>query len=202
MKKLTTLLLTGLLVLAVPLMAGAEKEKYKSDDYSFSKIKNVTITDVSMGTSNIANLRTESPASLQDTVLNVTTDALRDRHLNVGSTRALNPQVKINIIINSLGSYLEHKAAYDTTETVDKKEVGKDEHGNDIVVTVPTQETVHHPAEDISHAVANIRFVVTDVRSGKQVYTVTDSRERSGDNDPSGMLHRICKDFAKDITRD
>jgi len=202
MKKLTTLLLTGLLVLAVPLMAGAEKEKYKSDDYSFSKIKNVTITDVSMGTSNIANLRTESPASLQDTVLNVTTDALRDRHLNVGSTRALNPQVKINIIINSLGSYLEHKAAYDTTETVDKKEVGKDEHGNDIVVTVPTQETVHHPAEDISHAVANIRFVVTDVRSGKQVYTVTDSRERSGDNEPSGMLHRICKDFAKDITRD
>ena len=202
MKKLTTLLLTGLLVLAVPLMAGAEKEKYKSDDYSFSKIKNVTITDVSMGTSNIANLRTESPASLQDTVLNVVTDALRDRHLNVGSTRALNPQVKINIIINSLGSYLEHKAAYDTTETVDKKEVGKDEHGNDIVVTVPTQETVHHPAEDISHAVANIRFVVTDVRSGKQVYTVTDSRERSGDNDPSGMLHRICKDFAKDITRD
>jgi len=202
MKKLTTLLLTGLLVLAVPLMAGAEKEKYKSDDYNFSKIKNVTITDVSMGTSNIANLRTESPASLQDTVLNVTTDALRDRHLNVGSTRALNPQVKINIIINSLGSYLEHKAAYDTTETVDKKEVGKDEHGNDIVVTVPTQETVHHPAEDISHAVANIRFVVTDVRSGKQVYTVTDSRERSGDNDPSGMLHRICKDFAKDITRD
>jgi len=202
MKKLTTLLLTGLLVLAVPLMAGAEKEKYKSDDYNFSKIKNVTITDVSMGTSNIANLRTESPASLQDTVLNVTTDALRDRHLNVGSTRALNPQVKINIIINSLGSYLEHKAAYDTTETVDKKEVGKDEHGNDIVVTVPTQETVHHPAEDISHAVANIRFVVTDVRSGKQVYTVTDSRERSGDNEPSGMLHRICKDFAKDITRD
>ena len=189
-------------MLAVPLMAGAEKEKYKSDDYNFSKIKNVTITDVSMGTSNIANLRTESPASLQDTVLNVTTDALRDRHLNVGSTRALNPQVKINIIINSLGSYLEHKAAYDTTETVDKKEVGKDEHGNDIVVTVPTQETVHHPAEDISHAVANIRFVVTDVRSGKQVYTVTDSRERSGDNDPSGMLHRICKDFAKDITRD
>ena len=202
MKKLITLLLTGLLVLAVPFTVGAEKEKYKADDYNFSKIKNVTITDITMGTSNIANLRTDSPASQQDTVLNVVTDALRDRHLNVGSTRALKPQLKINIIINSLGSYLEHKAAYDTTETVDKKEVGKDENGNDIVVTVPTQETVHHPAEDISHAVANIRFVVTDVRSGTQVYTVTDNRERSSEDDPSGMLHRICKDFAKDITRD
>ena len=100
MKKLITLLLTGLLVLAVPFTVGAEKEKYKADDYNFSKIKNVTITDITMGTSNIANLRTDSPASQQDTVLNVVTDALRDRHLNVGSTRALKPQLKINIIIN------------------------------------------------------------------------------------------------------
>jgi len=202
MQKITAFLLTCLLVLALPLVAGAEKEKYKSDSYQFSNVKNVTITGVSMGNSTYANLRTDSPAAMQDTVLNMTSDALRARHLNVGSTRALDPDLKISVVINSLGSYIEHKAAYDTTETVDKKEVGKDEHGNDIVVTVPTQQTVHHPAEDITHAVAVIRFVATDVRTGKEVYTVTDNRERAGDTDPSGMLHRICKDFAKDITRD
>ena len=202
MQKITAFLLTCLLVLALPLVAGAEKEKYKSDSYQFSNVKNVTITGVSIGNSTYANLRTDSPAAMQDTVLNMTSDALRARHLNVGSTRALDPDLKISVVINSLGSYIEHKAAYDTTETVDKKEVGKDEHGNDIVVTVPTQQTVHHPAEDITHAVAVIRFVATDVRTGKEVYTVTDNRERAGDTDPSGMLHRICKDFAKDITRD
>ena len=126
MQKITAFLLTCLLVLALPLVAGAEKEKYKSDSYQFSNVKNVTITGVSMGNSTYANLRTDSPAAMQDTVLNMTSDALRARHLNVGSTRALDPDLKISVVINSLGSYIEHKAAYDTTETVDKKEVGKD----------------------------------------------------------------------------
>jgi hypothetical protein len=201
MKKWTTVLLTALMVLALPLVAGAEKEKFKSDDYNFSRVKNVTISSISMGTSNYANLRTESPSTMENMVNDTLRDALESRHLNVGSTRALNPDLKINVVINSLGSYIEHKAAYDTEETVDKKEVGKDENGNDIVVTVPTKETVHHPAEDITHAVAVLRLTATDVRTGKEVYSVTDNRERSSESDPSGMLHRICKDFAKDISK-
>ena len=39
MQKITAFLLTCLLVLALPLVAGAEKEKYKSDSYQFSNVK-------------------------------------------------------------------------------------------------------------------------------------------------------------------
>lgn len=201
MKKFITLFLTFVLLLALPTLAGAEKEKFKSGDFDFKKVKSVAIASV--GTREYTRATYKADFGMEDKVYTALEGALAKRHLKVASAaKAVRPNLKIKVIINALGTYTEHKAAWDETTTVDKKEVGKDENGNDVVVTVPTQETVHHPAEDISHAVAELEMVATDVRTGKDVYRITDSRERSSETDTSGMLHRICTDFAKDITRD
>lgn len=200
MKKLITCFLTVFMLLALPALAGAEKEKYKNEDYDFSTVKVVKLEGITSQTPARANFRSDD--ALEDKVYTALEAALSKRNVNL-AVNAMHgtPKLKIKVIVHALGTYLEHKPAYDATETVNKKEVGKDEHGNDVVVTVPTQETVHHPAEDISHAVAELEFMATDFRSHKQVYTVTDSRERASETDTSGMLHRICSDFARDITR-
>ena len=204
MKKILTLLLAIIALVSIPLTVSAEKDKWKDEDYNFKKIKNVVIADISVVDPNRATYIAD--LGLTEELKTTLHSAFSKRNVKVyvpgelnNSSPKYSPCPKITIVVYGLGKYTERIKAYDEEETVDKKEVGKDEHGKDVVVTVPTKEIVHHPARDVWHAIADISFVVTD--GSKQIYTVRDSRERSSEQDPSGMLGRICKDFAKDITK-
>jgi hypothetical protein len=76
-----------------------------------------------------------------------------------------------------------------------------DRHGHSDYIYIPYTEVVHHPAGYYYNAEADLEFDVIDSRTNKTIYTVRDSRGRGGETDTSGMLKRICNDFAEDITK-
>ena len=197
MKKFFSLLLLTVFFCVLPSLARAEKNKFKDENFNFKQIKTVQITNLSSKTPKLSTYTEDINAAAK--VLNTLEIDLQKRHIKTSATN--NAPINIQVTINALGTFIEHVAAYDETKTVDKKTVGKDAAGHDVVVTIPAEEVVHHEAKDITHAIADLTFIVTDNKTGAEIYTLTDSRERSNEDDTSGMLGRICKDFAKDISR-
>ena len=200
MKKFLTLCATLLLLITIPALSSAEKSHYKEKNYNFSHIKNATITGITAQPYQDSTYRADF--DLAGKVTTALQSALQNKGMKVGAPAGIlskGSAVNIAVHVEGLGVFTVHEDAYDETRTVDKKTVGKDEHGKDIVVTVPTQEVVHHPAQDVPHAVAILSFKVTDAATGQEVYTLRDSRERNDETDTSGMLGRICRDFAKEL---
>ena len=73
--------------------------------------------------------------------------------------------------VHALGKWSEQKEAYYETRTVYKKITVEDNKGRDTTITVPTNETIYHPARIAWHAVANLEFVVTSP-DDKKVYMI------------------------------
>lgn len=201
MKKLLTVLATLILLVTVPTFCGAEKSQQRDKSYNFSKVKSATITGITAQPYSEATYRPDF--DLEGKVTTALKNALSSRNIKLGSTMTNLAGHAVNIAVNveGLGVFTVHEDAYDETRTVDKKTIAQDENGKDVIVTVPTQEIVHHPAQDVPHAVAILNFSVTDSATGKEVYSLRDSRERNDETDTSGMLGRICRDFAKTISR-
>ncbi len=201
MKKFLTVLATFMFLLTIPGLSSGERSHQKDKNYNFSRVKNATITEVKA--QNYSEPTYRADYDLNGRVTSALKDALSSRNMKVGPASPGRGKASVNIavMVEGLGVFTVHEDAYDETRTVDKKTVGKDEHGNDIVVTVPTEEVVHHPAKDVPHAVAILNFSVTDSVTGKEIYSGRDSRERNDETDTSGMLGRICREFAKEISK-
>lgn len=201
MKKLFSVFACLLLLITVPSFSSAEKAQQKDKSYDFSRIKNATITSIKAQPYGEATYSADF--DLAGKVNTALKNALSGRNIKVTPAPDTLARHSINIAVNveGLGVFTVHEDAYDETRTVDKKTVGKDENGKDIIVTIPTQEVVHHPAKDVPHAVAILNFSVTDSVTGKEIYSLRDSRERNDETDTSGMLGRICRDFAKMISK-
>lgn len=201
MKKILTVVTTLMLLLVLPVLSFGEKSHYKVKNYPFSHIKSVTISSITAQAYSDPTYRADF--NLNEKVSQALKEALQNRNFKITDVAGMggNSAVNIAVHVEGLGVFTVHEDPYDETRTVNKKTVATDEHGKDVVVYVPTQEVVHHPAADIPHAVAILSFKVTDKLTGKEIFTLRDSRERNDETDTSGMLGRICRDFAKDLTK-
>lgn len=191
-----------LTLLVQPLTASADRDKWKSDSYPFEQVKAVLVESITVAPPHQVEYTPDEEQAKK--VLAAIRGALGKRHVAVYTVASDVPSTlrnvpRLQVEIDVMGKYIEHIAAYDETKTEDKKVVAQDEHGKDIIVTVPTQVLIHHPEADVWHASIELSFRALD-KNGKCIYTLDDNRERSYEEDTSGMLGRICSGFAKDIT--
>lgn len=197
MRKFLASVCTALILVVMPTVVSAERDVNKSPDYNFKAVRQTELGEITFNTGYDARNYQEDFGA-QTKVEQQLRAALNDKGIKVSARTA---PIAIKVSIDALGTYQEYVAPYDETKTVDKKTVGRDEHGRDVIVTIPTEEVVHHEAREVTHAVVILNFTVIDNKTGNIIYTATDSRERSSENDTSGMLKRICKEFAKEISR-
>jgi hypothetical protein len=210
-----------ILVLALALLmfamgtACAEKSKYEAEDYSFKNVKVVNLVGSNAPSTPASDSYFPAEAPVDKVINYVRADLGKyGKFLQTsGQQSTMNADNRINKVLKKKGSATVNltinvykmgydktwKAPWDETVTKQEKKVAKDEHGNDVIVEEPVQETVHHDGEWQHHCYADVEFLVKDT-SGKLVYSVRDTRDRDG-QDYDGMLGRICKDFAKDLRK-
>jgi hypothetical protein len=206
MKKLLSVSILFLLFFVLPTTVGAEKSKWKSNDYDFSVVRNVVIVETETNEPNINSYT--SDAFSQNKIEAALRQAFEKRKIKVftsadvtsGNGPISNVYLTITTKINALGKWSEQKEAYYETRTVYKKITVENSNGKTTTITVPSEETIYHPARTAWHAVVNLEFTVSSA-DGQKVYMVVDNRDRSEDTDTSGMLGRICNDLADDISR-
>lgn|GEM_PF-1624155 len=206
MKKLLVLL-TVLLTLLMG-TAYAEKTKFKEANFNFKNLKTLHLA-VTQGPKDAATEAYFPDAAPVNRVLENLRGDLQDRGLtlNEGAVRKPAPylhnkvirRAELTINVYKMGYDKTWKEPWDEMVTRDEKKVAKDEHGNDVIVVEPVQEMVHHPGEWDYHCYADVEFLVKDP-AGRLIYSVRDTRDRGG-QDYDGMLGRICKDFAKDVSK-
>jgi len=205
MKKIFSTLLILLLLFALPTIVGAEKNKWKSNDFNFSVVHNILIKAVKTNPPHIHGY-IAAPFS-QKKVEMALRQAFEKRQIKIftsaeGSNENIalhKNSLTIQPIIHALGKWSEKKEAYYETRTVYKKIIVENKYGKTTIITVPTDETIYHPARTAWHAVANLEFIVSS-NKGEKVYMLVDDRERAEETDTSGMLGRICNDLADDLT--
>lgn len=206
MKKIFSTLLILILLLALPVLTSAEKNKWKTNDYDFTAVHNVIIAKPDITVPYIDGYTADSFS--QNKIEIALRQALEKRKINVftqedinkGNVPMRNIYLTIKPIVHALGKWSEQKEAYYETRTVYKKITVEDNKGRDTTITIPTNETIYHPARIAWHAIANLEFVVTSP-DDKKVYMIVDNRDRVEETDTSGMLGRICNDLADDVSR-
>ena len=206
MKKTFSILLMLVLFLALPTVAGAEKNKWKAESYNFSGVHKVIVTDIEI---NAPDIYGYIPVPFAQKIVEMALrQAFEKYQIQMTTTDGLNHEnetiqpgpLTVKPTVHALGKWSEQKEAYYETRTVYKKITVEDNKGRDTTITVPTNETIYHPARIAWHAVANLEFIVTSPED-KKVYMIVDNRDRVEETDTSGMLGRICNDLAEDISR-
>jgi len=206
MKKIFSTLIMLILLLALPILASAEKNKWKTNDFDFASVHNVIIAETDINPPAIDGYiadpfsQNKIEMSLRQAFEKRKINVFTQEDINKGNVPMRNIYLTIKPIVHALGKWSEQKEAYYETRTVYKKITVEDNKGRDTTITVPTNETIYHPARIAWHAVANLEFVVTSP-DDKKVYMIVDNRDRVEETDTSGMLGRICNDLAEDISR-
>ena len=206
MKKIFSTLIMLILLLALPILASAEKNKWKTNDFDFASVHNVIIAETDINPPAIDGYiadpfsQNKIEASLRQALEKRKINVFTQEDIDKGNIPMRNIYLTIKPIVHALGKWSEQKEAYYETRTVYKKITVEDNKGRDTTITVPTNETIYHPARIAWHAVANLEFVVTSPVD-KKVYMIVDNRDRVEETDTSGMLGRICNDLAEDISR-
>ena len=206
MKKIFSTLIMLILLLALPILASAEKNKWKTNDYDFAAVHNIIIAEPDINAPSIDGYMADPfsqnkiEMSLRQAFEKRKINVFTQEDINKGNVPMRNIYLTIKPIVHALGKWSEQKEAYYETRTVYKKITVEDNKGRDTTITVPTNETIYHPARIAWHAVANLEFVVTSP-DDKKVYMIVDNRDRVEETDTSGMLGRICNDLAEDISR-
>jgi hypothetical protein len=203
-----TLLLTVMLLLLVN-VAGAEKVKFKDNQFNFTNYSDAHISSI-----NILNVDQDSFISDQGSeskMILLLRQAFGDRKVTLNADKEATvpasdqPYLKsvpqIAITVYCLGYDKIFHGPWDETVSTTKTITTWDNKGHATYIDIPVTELVHHPAGYYYNAKVDIQFDVTDPRTGKNIYTVRDSRGRGGETDTSGMLKRICNDFAEDMTK-
>ena len=87
-----------------------------------------------------------------------------DNRLNKYLKNKVSPTVNLTINVYKMGYDKTWKAPRDETVTKREKRVAKDEHGNDVIVEEPVQETVHHDGEWGISLLCRCRVLVKDTK--------------------------------------
>ena len=205
MKKTFSILLMLVLFLALPTVAGAEKNKWKAESYNFSGVHKVIVTDIEI---NAPDIYGYIPVPFAQKIVEMALrQAFEKYQIQMTTTDGLNHEnetiqpgpLTVKPTVHALGKWSEQKEAYYETRTVYKKVLVKHRNHKDTIVNVPIDETIYHPARTVWHAVANLEFIVSSA-DGEKVYMAMDDRDRVEDSDTSGMLSRICNDLAEELS--
>ena len=208
-KKFITVLLVITAFICMATTASAEKIKWKDKgNFDFKKFDTIQITsmtplyvdntgfvtDTTAPSKIVALLRSalgNKKVSLSDL------DELKEEPSNTGLKVIPNLEIKIY----EFGYDKNWHDAWTETIYVDRKIEKKDKNGRYSYISIPVPEVIHHPAGYFYTAQVDVEFIVKNPRTGKTVYSIRDTRSRGGEQDTSGMIKRICNDFADDVTK-
>ena len=205
-----TLLFTTLLLLLVN-VAGAEKVKFKDHQFNFTNYTNAQISSINILNVDKDNFVTDN--GLETKINLLLRQVFSNRHINLSldnkqtpvqeqeALPSLKSTPQIAVTVYCLGYDKIYHGAWDETVYTTRTISTWDNKGHAAYISIPVTEVVHHPAGYYYSAEVDLQFDVTDSRTKKNIYTVRDSRSRGGETDTSGMLKRICTDFAEDLTQ-
>ena len=194
---------------------GAEKVQWKDPDYNFEAIKTVRMEEIVMQEPAYENFITDTAAA--EKVEIALKKALQERNIKVEkaqdeeTTQSADESVKplllkekkplVTVQVYALGRQWVWKEAWTEKRMSDKKISVLNDQGGYTTISIPYPETIEHPRRKFWTARAELELSVRDPKTNKVVYTIHDMRVLEGTDDTTGMLKRITKDFAKDISR-
>lgn len=204
MKKFAALIFT--LVLCIALPASAEKIKFKDSSYDFAHYSNIQL----MGITSMEIDRTDfevDPAAADKAkmALFAAFDKKKRKVQELEAGDQITPKLGFSVKILVFGNdKIWHDAWVETVHTsktiyiddYDRKGLKRSK-----AISIPVTEHINHPAGYYYTARVDMEFAVKDLRTGKLVYSLRDTRSRGGETDTSGMLKRICNDFVDDIAK-
>ena len=205
MKKVLCLTIC-LLMLLLTSTASAEKIKFKDKNFNYKNFQTVQMGGMNF----LAIDRTdfEEDQAADSKLLTSLRTAFSNRNINLVTTEEMKggeattliskPFIQAKIFIMGFDK-IWHEAWIETVYTTRDLRI-KDKDGKETTISIPDKEYVNHPAGYYYTARVDIEFNVKDSRTDKVIYTVRDTRSRGGETDTSGMLKRICNDFAEDLT--
>jgi len=196
MKRIFVLALV--LLMAFAGTVSATKSKFKDPSFNSKTVVRFNLAEAN----HIGREKEYHSAEARDAVqrvVNALKSAMAKHQKTLLESQDTSIPAKYNLYltVNGLGSYQKWHEPWDETVTENKKVVGKDKNGKDVIVTVPVKRIVHHPGYYYTVSYAEIELTVKDRDTGKTVYNCIDERSREGDY--TGMVKRICADFANDL---
>jgi hypothetical protein len=206
MKK--SLLIITLIMMLLTSVANAEKIKFKDSQFNYKNFDTVQLTEITILNVDNKDFITDKGSEMKINLL--LRQAFNNRQITLKGTEKttqdanqsmLKPIPMIAVKVYCLGYDKIFHGPWDEVVTRTSTISHVDRHGHYDYIYIPYTEVVHHPAGYYYNAEADLEFDVIDSRTNKTIYTVRDSRGRGGETDTSGMLKRICNDFAEDITK-
>jgi len=124
MKKIFSTFLIFILLLALPVLAGAEKNKWKTNDYDFASVRNVIIAEPDINVPTIDGYTADPfpqnkiEMSLRQALEKRKINVFTQEDINKGNVPMRNIYLTIKPIVHALGKWSEQKEAYYETRTV------------------------------------------------------------------------------------
>lgn len=228
MRKKIAGLFTFLVTLALFCQAAsADKFEFKDESYNFRNIKNIVVYDLDFSQANLDNsiLEKSLNASYQKRAaqekLPVISSESVMRKMSLALGQDLDLLAKDNweafnkIYDENLPSYVDayvnasvlqyetrsvYHPEYTTWETRREKSYVRDSQGNRIEIEDEVLVPVTHPAYYSSVIMEKVEFHVHDARTGREVYSLQEWRDREDDNGVD-MFGRICGSFFKSFAK-
>ncbi len=186
----------------------ADKIKYRDQDFNFKSFNTIEVTNITYDKVEDENFIPDKTADSK--IVTLLRSSFQDRKVAVRLPDEIkNPNAEpiglkvvpqVSIRVYKLGYHQYYHDAWMENKEVIKDYKFTDSNGKEMTAQIPVNEVEAHPAGYGYVGRAELEFNVKDPRTGTVVYTVRDSRDRGGEQDTDGMLKRIIKDFANDIT--
>lgn len=228
MRKKIAGLFTFLVMLALFCQAAsADKIEFKDESYNFRNIKNIVVYDLDFSQANLDNSIMEKSLNasyqkkaVQEKLPVISSESvMRKMSLALGQDLDLlakdNWEAFNKIYDENLPSYVDayvnasvlqyetrsvYHPEYTTWETRREKSYVRDSQGNRIEIEDEVLVPVTHPGYYSSVILEKIEFHVHDARTGREVYSLQEWRDREDDNGVD-MFGRICGSFFKSFAK-
>lgn len=214
MKKLL-LLVSLLLMLCLSCTAFASGKIYRNPGYNLTFLQKINVVDIVNDTDEgryfyptngaeekaLANLY-ESAGKVKIQLF----DARRAETTKAADATALPGQknlrsADLKLLINSMGYEIREIPGRYEEKTEYVRQYRKDRYGKETYFEVPITRQVYIPPTNVSVAVIDLIYTVTDPDTGTTVASWTDKRERNYEEEVDGMLGRSTKDFFKQLVK-
>lgn len=207
--------------------ASADKIEFKDESYNFRNIKNIVVYDLDFSQANLDNSIMEKSLNasyqkkaVQEKLPVITSESVM-RKMSLALGQDLDLLAKDNwesfnkIYDENLPSYVDayvnasvlqyetrsvYHPEYTTWETRREKSYVRDSQGNRIEIEDEVLVPVTHPAYYSSIILEKVEFHVHDARTGREVYSLQEWRDREDDNGVD-MFGRICGSFFKSFAK-
>lgn len=228
LKKLFGVLLL-MTLLSLPLTTSATKDDRYDRNYNFRAIRNILLFDATVtlgmdygGQAGLNSLQDTFRQSARQLRCNVITEAQARQMLSwqlgtdLNALNLSNPMQARLIIsqnaaricdawiignVDSIANNSYIKPEYTSWETRKEKRTVYDAWGRRHEETYEVQVPVTHPPQRVDESAIQMTIQVFDSRSGAQIFTRRDVRDREDYQAQGGMYGRICHSFFEDFNK-